>query len=1634
MQVWQREAFGPLLVMLLMALWLALHGQQAYAQEYYLTDFSEVSYEQAPALQLTFTDSIAPDTDLSDFVTLSPEPDQGSQWMPLNDGKTWVLPFVKASTAYKVRVSNRLKSVSGASLSAREANSSAEEAEYPLARKLVTRSYDASVSFASQGNFISADLAAGLPVSVLNVPEVQLQVFHITDEQAFLNQLYRSQGFEGVVDYYNLDTLHEAAELAYTGQFPIEARQNQRKTLNLDISAVIKRYSKGIFVAVVRDPRRFNYGYSTTFFALTDIGLQVRKLDQQLVAFSHSLTTAEPKADVALEFVYRDRDRLASSGKTNEDGIFQHVFDQLPSYVVAKKGDEIAFLNLDYSGLDLSDYNNANVLHQPAQAFMYAPRDLYRPGDTVNINILLRDYDGQQMPKQSLQLTLLDARGQEVVSQTRSEDETGLVQFEYQLPDTAYMGSWSLRVSSKGLQLNESYHFKVEDFLPETLALTFYDGDKTVRRRVFPDQVNVPIKADYLYGAPAAGNQADALVTVRAAQTIFEQYPDTVFGDEQYQPKRSYVNLPRQTLDEQGKGTLNIPDDWSDAPVPLELTVAASVYESGGRPITRRQNVVRMTSAERLPGIKALSDLPAEEDQQVTFQLRSVTPTGEPSADHLKLKLYRYGWNYHWEYNPSRGWYREYVDDPTLVDLSRLDVTKDGVEKSFQLEWGRYYLEAQSDSGAVARYYFRTTGSWWYGSERSQNIKPSHIDIGLNRDQYTPGDNATLLVDAPFAAQARLTVESSDGLEHIETVTLKKGENEVALALDEHWNRHDLYVTLMALNAADQVTELAPERALGIIHLPILRRDAVAEVTLSVPERTEPNGPINAQIQVTNHDQLGKQPLYATVALVDRGVLNITGFQPPNPQRFFYGQRRYETDIYDTYDDIINNLGLDSVRQRFGGDMFEVAAAEDDLTRGGEQPKSDVQIVSLLSKPVALENGSAEVSFNLPNFNGRLEWMVVVYGQKSYGNATQQTIVADKVVTQASMPRFLGMGDHSQLTFDVHNISGKDQTLEVNTWVEGPLTAETQQQTLTLKDGAKRVVTLPITGGEREGLATVRMTVRNDSDINIDRTWHLGVRSPFTWPLRSSYAILDPESEWQPEFSVGDLRPETVSGFLTVSNRPALNFSAYLEYLLQYPYGCLEQTASSTYPWLLMDEQVVESYQLQTHVNRLLEQDMSPALRAEQLQEGLLRLYKKQHSNGSFGYWDRDSQESRWGTVYATELMVDARKSGYPVDDGALSRALSRLTMYLKQQNAGMGWSDSPSYAEFSYRAYAAYVLAKANNVSLADVRRLYTQVDEQALSESGLGWMYLAAAFDLLKDQQRADQSYTKAWQFERSEQRYYQDYGSRIRDFAMKLVLAGEMERDASEHFQRLQTLLQEDRWLSTQDRIALLRLASQWTQTDAFEFTWLTNDGAKTEQATQSQRYQLTTQNMAALEGIESGKQRLFVSSIYQGAPQTALPESSQGIQVTREYYHLDGNKIALDNVKSGDLIVASAVLEATESHVNDALYVDLFPAGLEPENQNLGNASVQLNDLEIDHVNLDSYFQYGAPVQYEAYQDDRYVAALRLEKGEQVRLFYLLRAVTPGRYQVPNAMAEDMYRPAIQGNSAALEDMVIQANTP
>ena len=218
---------------------------------------------------------------------------------------------------------------------------------------------------------------------------------------------------------------------------------------------------------------------------------------------------------------------------------------------------------------------------------------------------------------------------------------------------------------------------------------------------------------------------------------------------------------------------------------------------------------------------------------------------------------------------------------------------------------------------------------------------------------------------------------------------------------------------------------------------------------MSLPERWAPDQQVIAKVKATGSNGM---PLSGdakvTLSAVDSGVLSITGYEVADPHQFFYGQRKYQGNITDMYDQVMTSLLADKVGIKWGGDA--------ELNRGGEKPQSEVQIVSLFSGLINLKNGRANIPLALPVFDGELTLTAVAFDKQSVATAKQSITVSSPAVLQVSLPKFMAMDDSSEMSIDISNVSDTTLDGDFKLDVSGKLIAQNIKQKLVFKNQGKK--------------------------------------------------------------------------------------------------------------------------------------------------------------------------------------------------------------------------------------------------------------------------------------------------------------------------------------------------------------------------------------------------------------------------------------------------------------------------------------------------------------------------------------------------------------------------------------------------
>ena len=1478
---------------------------------------------------------------------------------------------------------------------------------------LTTRSLRATVNFASTGSVLPVAYGAGLPIETVNVAAVDVDFFRVKDEQLskFLNTA-RDYGRQSWAANY----LKTNNDLVYSGRFDLNPAKNTRTSLDIPLSQIKALKTPGLYLALMRVPGDYER-IQVTWFVITDLGIHIRQYPNEWAVRLQSLSSGEVQNGVHLELL-DGKGKSLLEATTNSDGLA--TFNNVPkaaATLVAKKDNQWTFIDVRQSALDLSEFELGKRAQLPMEFFVYGPRDLYRPGEVATFAGLIRDGDGTFVHTPVLKAYIQAPSGSKVKEFNWNQQTLGYYQYDWAIPANAETGLWQLVVTG-ALAQPVVYEFHVEEFLPERLKVTVGAGKTRTVVTAFDQPLVVPITSEYLYGAPAAGNHASAFYQIRLWPHPVETLKNYYFGHVLDDAFTRHQELTDVQLDEQGQGQWTIDPNWQQAQSPLQLQMTGSVYESGGRAVTRTHSVL-LWPAETLIGLRPSfkTDQNPSANSQITFDVINATVEGElkPLAE-VAIKLVQEDRNYYWEYSDHEGWHwnwsdKEYVVDEQVVDLGG----KDPSQVSFHVDWGRYRVEAKNlATGRVTSMRFFAGYDWYYDWQNAKGkgaTRPDKINLALDKPAYSAGDTAQLQILPPAAGTVLIMVESDRPLWSQSLKVSDKGGT-LAIPISSDWKTHNVYVTAMMVEPSGKTDRITPKRSFGLLHLPLARTVRQLHLAITAPEKTQPNKTLTVDLNLGGP----VASTYVTLAAVDVGVLNISDFATPNAFEYFFGQRRYSTELKDMYGQVIEYHRFNAAKQRFGGDA--------DLARGGKEPQTDVQIVSLFSGLVAVdEKGHAEVPLVLPDFNGRLRLMALAFNKDSYGSSDFEVTVAAPIVAEIAMPRFLAFGDKSQVALDVQNMTELDETIDLNFVSTGAVAMAKNSknpQRFTLKPKQKITLTFPVEAIAVDGAGTFDLRLMGDHTGEMTRSWQLGVRPAYpAVTVKKSLVLSAGESL---KLSAADIKgavPSSLQGSIQINSTFNINVNEQLKDLLGYPYGCLEQTTSKAQPLVYATPAAQKQFNLPP---------VTDAERLKRIQVGVDRLVSFQVASGGFGLWSKDSPEEHWLTVYATEFLIKAQGMGAEVPQTLLDKAVKRLEFYLKGRGALMAgrWSEDKKHYAFATRAYAAWVLSQVNKAPLGSLRTLYERDFTHA--QTPLPMVHLGLALIAAGDHKNGDEALTRALSVKTKEREYYGDYGSPIRDTAqtVQLLLNQKQHSVAALNLaQDLRLQIKARKWFSTQERTSLflagLALGSQ--PNEQWQGQWQVGGATATPLSEAGAWVKMLADDVLVAGATFTSKhpEPLFATAFVNGYPGTAPAAVDEGISIERNWYNVKGELVTPKSVKTGELLLVHLAV-SSEERLPDTLVVNMLPAGFELENQNLDHA-ISMAQFLVDGKTVAELSQH-TKIAHQEYRDDRYVAALDLNTYGSAHLFFMVRAVSPGMFQVPPAYAEDMYRPEIRGVSHSL----------
>ncbi|MET3856939.1 alpha-2-macroglobulin family protein [Rhizobium sp. OAE497] len=1562
--------------------YLKLKAEQGFR----ITEHNVDADSATPRACVTFSESLVKTTDYTPFVTLN---GQAPKALEAKDKQICVEGLVHGEN-YKLVFRSGLPS------------SVDEVLEAPVSLDIYVKDRSQTVRFTGDSFVLPSTARRGIPLVSVNIQSAALKLYRIGDRG--IAPLLTSSQFLTQLDGYSAQRIEdESGELVWQGSIDIANDLNKDVVTSFPVDEALPQRKPGVYVLIASPanaPANEWDSKATQWFVVSDVGITTYAGTDGLNVFTRSLASAKPIAGVELTLLAKNNEVLGTA-KTDDNGratftagLMRGTAALTPAVITAKNGDsDYVFLDMTRAGFDLSDRGVTGRASPGAIDIMtFTERGIYRAGETVHASALARDTDGKAI--ENLPLTFVFLRPDGVEDRRIIKETSDLGGYTVDLPvqQNAMRGTWTMNIYTdpKGEAIGTK-SFLVDDFVPDRTDMEL----KTEAKEIGPDTpATIEINGKYLYGAPAAGLTLEGDVVIKPTRES-AAFPGYFFGlaDEEAseENRQTIEGLPE--LDENGQASTDL--TVGDLPATTQLlnaTVYIRMQEQGGRAL-ERSLVIPVKNQGPMIGIKPEFSGDVAENSTASFNIIGTTAEGQKQdMKGLRWKFYNLEREYQW-YRDGTAWKYEPAYNARQVADGVIDAGSDGGKISVPVGWGRYRLEVESPDADGPTSSFEFDAGWFV--ETTSTETPDGLEIALDKDSYKVGETAKLKVTSRYGGEL-MVAAGTENLVAVQNATMGETGGEVDIPVTAEWGA-GAYVTATLFRPGDSQDNHMPMRSIGIKWLKVDPEQRALQVKVDAPEKMLPRGPLNISLAVAGAG--ANEDAYVTVAAVDVGILNLTRYEAPNSEDWYFGQRQLGLEIRDLYGRLIDGSLGATGKLRTGGDGGAVALSASPPTQ---------KLVAFFSGPVKLDaEGKANVSFDIPQFNGTARVMAVAWSKDGVGHGVKDVIIRDPVVVTASLPKFLAPGDKAELRLDIANTDAPagDFKIAVTGNDAVGVDAASASKTIHLDAGGKSDLTLAVVG-KQPGQGTVSINLSDASGLSLDQTADVPVR-PAALPVTERRVIaLKPGASLtiDKELLADSVLPGA-SVSVNVTRSAAFDIPAMLMTLDRYPFGCAEQTTSRAMPLLYLGELAKQNG---------LEDDADIKKR---VQDAIYRVLSYQASAGSFGLWGPDSGDL-WLDSYVTDFLTRAREEKYDVPDRALVQALENLQNALSY--------DVNVKTQGDQIAYALYVLARNKKAAISDLRYYAdTMIND---FPTPLAKAHIAAALALYGDATRSKNIFVDALQMTETSmvQRVNlsrTDYGSILRDGAAILALAAEsrpvppvipeLAKAVAKEFNR-------SKWTSTQEQAWML-LAARAIQSgdDALKVDVNGAEHSGAYMATMTGDALMT--NPLTLKSATSDAVSAVVTTV--AAPVSPLPAGGDGFAIERSYYTLDGEQANVSEAKQNERYVV--VLHVTESNdwPSRIVITDLLPAGFQIDNPSL-----------VDSAQLTNFDWIGEQTAaHTEFRDDRFVAAFNRSEGDnrEINVAYVVRAVTPGTYDHPAAVVEDMYRPQLSARTAMGKMEVVAA---
>lgn len=1449
-----------------------------------------------------------------------------------------------------------------------------------------------SLAFSSDGVFLSSEADKKIAFKSLNISKVKLKVAKIYANN--ISEYLRYKNLQGAKQMnsrdseilgWNDDVLQYLGDVILEREFSIESVKN--KWVQNEIKFDALKDLSGIFVLRLSfDEDSTDYDFSgleewekSRFFnknaeiskhlIFSNLALSAEIINDKIYANVRDFTTMGAQSGVKIEAI-NEKNQIIAFGMSDTNGEVLLENAKNAKFLIASKNDHGTILKLNSplltDGFDVS----GRVESGEIQAFIYTERGVYRPGDKIHLNVVAKNSSGTI--NHPIHLTISDPRGKILLDKTRLEAMgDGMFYREIELEKSAPTGIYnaSFDIGSEKFK----HKILVQSIVPNRISVEikapeFIDINKNKK-------IDFSVLSKYLFGAPAANLKAQGYLVISKKPYKNKLYPNYIFDNPTlYIPSdNSEVDLK---LDAQGvvNSSFEINERilMSDANFNAHLNV--EVFESGGRGTQNALNL-ELRKFDYFVGIKRLENSYLNASSALSFDI-IVSDLNEKLLKGKKLayKIYKSNYSWWWDYDNFNEFIHSIKRDENSIIIASGEILS--ADKPVQIKFdsgtnfGDMLIEVTDlESGISAAQSFYIS-SW--GEPHSANIQTS-LKIKTDKPSYKPGQKAIVEFESVANAKAMVSLSNNEGLIKRFVLDTKDGKTEFSVDIEKNF-APNIYASVILLQDYNEWQNDRALRLFGVVPIMVENSETKLNLSLKTPEKILPQSEFEVEIQSSD-----KKPYTYTLAVVDEGLLSLTNFKTPDIWGAFFAKIGFKLQVFDTYDKIIaKTFGAVQKILETGGEAALGASAKSKQDENADRFKP----VVLYTKPIkSNENGFAKVKFTMPSYMGSVRVMAVASSSDAFGSASKNVLVNAPVIMLETLPRALRIGDEFKLLVQVFKIDKdvKSATLNVKS-KNSLLKIANESVKIDFSNNATQNVYFDVkVNDEILGieelefeLLTNRYTYKSTSEID--------VKAQNTYTYESESFIL--KAGESREFSVDkDFVKGSTTAILKISPTPILNIDKRLNFLLRYPYGCIEQTTSAVLPQLYLDK-----FSLKANKQKII----------NNINAAIARYANFQTPDGGFAYWQGGREADIWGSNYAGMFLLLAKDAGYFVPQNLLNRYKFWAQNFVKKNSLNRT-------KNLYYQANTLFLLALAKEPNLSAMNVLYekrTQLDSTSLWQLAAAYKLAGNADIALKIAQSVGVEPNLPFDY----YDYYDEtYGSIVRD---KAIIANAYkiiyEKNHPTLLNEIIGILQSNEYLSTQSAgYALYALAfalNLGDKTQGEAMSAVLNLNGKVQNFTQNE---LQIIEFSDGKASLSTRKDLFASFGVEGIRLNAAPAHSNKLSIKRSF--LDENGKPLDESKiqsSKAFYMKLEVMQTDYGVIRNIALTQVLPSGWEVAS-------------DIMSGGFKPSFAQGSEYDFIDIRDDKIMWFFDLHSGIKESFIIKLNAVTPGTYTLTGAFAEAMY---------------------